>query len=213
MNTNTMPKKSARKVQVKEDNNALNQNRISKITANAFIKGAKAEISNIEPFIIKKDAISILRSFANANDIDQAKKIANDLFNVLHISDSVYSNDLGIRSLFKNAPVFNILFTDADKFNNAFGCVLKKYIYNSNSREQVILYSMMDASYFCSYKNSADVIKHINNYLSDFELSTLNEANTFDNIALCCIRLEEKMNKDNDDNLNIGGMRQLSLLL
>lgn len=207
-----MPNKTA-KVQVKEDNTALNSKRLTKMTANAFIRGAKAEISNIEMFIVKKDAISIIKSFAEVNDIDEAKKIANKLYKVLHTGDSDYSNNLGIHSLLKNAPIFNVLFTETDKFNNALGVVLNKYIYNSNSREQVILYSMMDASYFCSYKNEAAVIKHINGYLADFDFSPLNETNAFDNIALSCIRLEEKMNKDNDISLNIGGMRQLSRLL
>ncbi len=213
MNTNIMPRNTAKTVSNKDSNSTLSIIRIGKISANAFIKGAKQELTNIETFILKKEATSLLKSFAEVDNIDDAKKIASKLLDILSTNNSKYSNDCSIHSLFKNAPVFKILFTESDKFDNALGGILKKNIYDINSREQVILYSMMEASYFCSYKNTKNVIDHINNYLNNFNFSLLNESDTFDNIAICCIKLEEKINKDNNINLNVGGMRQLALLL
>ncbi len=71
----------------------------------------------------------------------------------------------------------------------------------------------MNMSYFDCIKEIESAIDYINIDLEYSGFEKLNEENQFDSLIINCIKEENRINKENNLNLNIGGMRCLSRLI
>lgn len=181
-----------------------------KLSADAFIIGVKHELNRANRYIYNRDAKAIISRFEYVNDIDEADKMAKKLLTTL-VGEN-YSQDSRTRSYFRNSPFFNLLFLPVAE-NNEFEQLFKKYIYDNNSREQHILYSIMNMDYFGTQTTSAEAIEKINKQLKLNDYCSLCDNNELDNIVLECIEEEEKINNRYNLDSNISGLRILSRLL
>lgn len=197
----------------KSKNNIINNDKCGTqylLDINAFHMGAIAEFSKIKNLIYNKKAQSLFLDIIATNTVAEATPLVNQFLSTLSRQKN-YIEDPLIKGLFVDAPIFSILFLDASK--NKLGRQLKKYMYSTNSREQVILYSMMTLSYFQHCTTSEKAKEHINNTLKQYDFDILNEANDFDYFVIKAQNQEEKINFENNTNSAIGGMKTIARLL
>lgn len=181
------------------------------ISADDFIIGAIKEMHDLSYMIVKKETQALLNELFDCFNIEQAKERATNFAKSLvcdYCEDDVYKNSY-VKSFFNDAPIYKLLFIDKEKNKNFQ--LLKKSIYDNGSRNQKILFSMMNMSYFENIKSDAEAFDYINTTLEESNFEELNESYDFDALIMSCIREEQKINKEYNLNINIGGMRILTM--
>lgn len=194
----------------KQKNKVSTHGNSKQLSTNAFISGVKSELKSADRFLYIKEAKNIIAKFEDVQDINEADKMAKNLLTTL--CGERYSQDERARIIFRNSPIFSLLFLPASE-NNEFEQTFKKYIYANDSREQHILYSIMNMSYFGTQTSSAEAINKINKQLSKNSFKPLLNDRAFDNLVITCIEEEENINKKHNLDSNISGLRMLSRLL
>ena len=178
-----------------------------------FLMGAIKELHDMSYLIVKKESKRLLNQMFACLDVDEAKKVANNFAKSL-VSDcfeeNVFENPT-VNSFLSDAPIFKHLFVENRK-NDAFNKI-KTAIYDDNTRDQFVMCSVMNLSYFNNVKDEKSALNFINQDLKDAGFECLNKKHEIDSLVMQCIAKEERLNKDYDLNLNIGGMREMSKLL
>lgn len=178
-----------------------------------FLMGAIKELHDKSYLIVKKESKRLLNKMFACFEVKEAKKVADSFARSL-VSDcfeeNVYENST-VNSFFNDAPFFKLLFVENNK-NEVFNRI-KKAVYDDCSRDQCIMFSVMNLSYFNNEKDEVSALNCINQDLKDAGFECLNKKREIDLLVMECIAREERINKENDLSLNVGGMREMSNLL
>lgn len=180
----------------------------------SFLVGALKELHDSSFVIQKKESKVLLKSLYISTDFDEAKDLATKFAKSLVADSDEYENiydNQTVSNFFNNAPVYKFLFTDNCK-NKTFKTI-KNAIFADNSREQRIMYAVMNTSYFDNINDEESAINNINSDLTACGYDVLNEEKEFDSLIIQSIKEENRINIDNNLSLNIGGMRGLSKLI
>lgn len=182
------------------------------LTVDWFYIGALKELKDVANYIYKPLSKSLYLKLLSEDSIDDAKNIVYKfLDSISSNNDGDYLESSAIKELLYNAPIFKVLFID--NLNSNLAKVLKIYINKNNSREQRILFTIMDMSYFGNHTTAESAKRYLNKELKYFGYEPLNRYNVFDKIIISCINQEEKINKKNNLECKIGGLRVLSEML
>lgn len=186
----------------------------SKTTVDSFLIGAIKEMYELNYMVIKKESRNLLYELFSCLTVDSAKNVASKFAHSLTSSSDEYKNIYNnpvVNSFFSDAPIFKLLF--ADNCKNDTYIKIKNILNSNNTREQRILCSVMNMSYFDKIKTVDNAYNFINEDLENSGFDLLNSKNEFDSLIMKCIEDENRINVNNNLDLNIGGMRSLSKLL
>lgn len=189
-------------------------NHKSKTTVDSFLMGAIKELYELNYMVIKKESRNLLYELCSCLTVESAKDVASNFAQSLTNNSDEYKNIYNspvVNSFFSDAPIFKLLF--ADNCKNDTYIKLKNILNSNNTREQRILCSVMNMSYFDKIKTVDNAFKFINEDLENSGFDLLNSKNEFDSLIMKCIEDENRINVNNNLDFNIGGMRSLSKLL
>lgn len=183
------------------------------ISVDSFLMGAVKELYDMNYLIVKKQSRSLLNELFTCLKVDEAKEIADEFARSLvfdSYEENIYDNPT-INSFLSDAPIYKLLFVENSK-NKTYEKI-KQALYDNDSREQRILYSVMNMSYFENIKDEKSAYEYINTEMERFGFKELDKENDFDSLIIDCIKEENRINIDNNLDFNIGGMRVLSRYL
>lgn len=182
-------------------------------TVDMFLMGAIKELHEMSYLIKKPESKKLLNKLFACFEVNKARKVADNFARSL-VSDcfeeNVFDNS-AVNSFFFDAPFFKLLFVENCK-NEDFSR-LKTAIFDDNSRDQRIMLSVMNLSYYNNLKDEESALNFINQDLKDAGFECLNKKREIDSLVMQCIAKEDKLNRDYDLTLNVGGMREISKLL